>query len=89
MTTFWEVAARSVGHMFSLPFVYLQFLFIFHFGFKSRIRLLNAPVTVHCSFITFLMKQTRQRQIVVFRKGMLMYLTQLLYSTAIQVGKFD
>ena len=30
---FLEIAARSVGHMFLLSFVYLYFLFISHFGF--------------------------------------------------------
>ena len=53
MATFWEIAARSVGHMFSLSFVYLYFLFISHFDFKSGIWLLIAPVPVHCfSIIT-------------------------------------
>ena len=32
---FGKIAARSVGHMFSLSFVYLHFLLISHFGFKS------------------------------------------------------
>ena len=49
MATFWEIAARSVGHMFPLSFVYLYFLFISHFGFKSGI----ATVPVHCFSITF------------------------------------
>ena len=53
MTTFWEIAARSVGHMFSLSYVYLYFLVISHFGFKNRIWLLIAPVPVHCFSITF------------------------------------
>ena len=48
MATFWEVAARSVGHIFLLSFVYLYSLFISHFGFKSGIWLLIAPVPVHC-----------------------------------------
>ena len=51
--TFWEIAARSAGHMFSLSFVYLLFLFIYNFGFKSGIWLLIAPVPVHCFSITF------------------------------------
>ena len=53
MATFWEIAARSVGHIFPLSFVYLYFLFISHFGFKSGIWLLIAPVPVHCFSITF------------------------------------
>ena len=48
VTTFWEIAARAVGHIFSLSFVYLYFLFIFHFCFKTGIWLLIAPVPVHC-----------------------------------------
>ena len=40
--------------MFSLSFVYLLYLFISHFGFKSGIWLLIAPVPVHCFSITFL-----------------------------------
>ena len=46
-------AARSVSNLFSLYFVYLQYLFIYRFGFKSGIRLLIAPVPVHCFSITF------------------------------------
>ena len=56
VTTFWEIAAHSVGHLFLLSFVYLYFLFISHFGFKSGIRLLIAPVHVHCFSITFIRK---------------------------------
>ena len=55
---FLKIAARSVGHMFSLSFVYFYFfLFISHFACKSRIWLLIAPVPVHCfstTFITFI-----------------------------------
>ena len=54
VATFWEIAARSVGRMFPLSFVYLLFLFISHFGFKSRVWLLIAPVLVHCSSIYFI-----------------------------------
>ena len=53
MATFWEIAARSVSNLFSLYFVYLQYLFISRFGFKSGICLLIAPVPVHCFSITF------------------------------------
>ena len=52
MATFWEIAARSVSNLFSLYFVYLQYLFISRFGFKSGICLLIAPVPVHCFSIT-------------------------------------
>ena len=44
--------AHSVGHLSSLSFVYLYFLFISQFGFKSGIWLLIAPVSVHCYSIT-------------------------------------
>ena len=55
MAIFWEIAARSVGHMFSLSFVYLYFfLFIFHFCFLSGIWLLIAPVPIYCFSITFI-----------------------------------
>ena len=53
MATFWEIAACSVSNLFSLYFVYLQYLFISRFGFKSGICLLIAPVPVHCFSITF------------------------------------
>ena len=50
MTTFWEIAAHSVGHLYSF---YCVFLYIFfHFGFKSGIWLFIAPVSVHCFSIT-------------------------------------
>ena len=52
MATFWEIAARSVSNLFSLYFVYLKYLFISRFGFKSGICLLIAPVPVHCFSIT-------------------------------------
>ena len=54
MATFWEIAARSVSNLFSLYFVYLLYLFISRFGFKSGICLLIAPVPVHCFSITFI-----------------------------------
>ena len=50
--TFLEIAASLVGHVFSLSFVYLYFLFISHFGYKSGIKTLIAPVPVHCFSIT-------------------------------------
>ena len=53
MATFWEIATRSVGHLFSLSLVHLYFLFISHFCFKSGIWLSIAPVPVHCFSITF------------------------------------
>ena len=45
---FLEIAAHSVGHLFTLSFVYLLYLFISRFGFMSGIWLLIAPVPVHC-----------------------------------------
>ena len=53
VATFWEIAALSVNNLFSLYFVYLKYLFISRFGFKSGICLLIAPVPVHCFSITF------------------------------------
>ena len=53
MATFWEIAARSVSNLLSLYFVYLKYLFISRFGFKSGICLLIAPVPAHCFSITF------------------------------------
>ena len=61
MATFWEIAARSVSNLFSLYFVYLKYLFISRFGFKSGICLLIAPVPVHCFSITFLSIRSGQR----------------------------
>ena len=55
---FWEIAARSVSNLFSLYFVYLKYLFISRFGFKSGICLLIAPVPVHCFSITSMMAST-------------------------------
>ena len=55
MATFWEIATRSVGHMLSLSFVYFfYFLFISHFGLKSRIWLMIASVPDHCFSITLM-----------------------------------
>ena len=57
---FWEIAARSVGHMFSLSFVYLYLLFISNFSFHSRVWLMIAPVPVHCFSITFRMLRKKR-----------------------------
>ena len=56
MAIFWEIAAHSVGHLFSLSFVYLYYLVISRFGFMSGIWLLIAPVPVHCFSISFIEK---------------------------------
>ena len=48
-----EESKFSVNNLFSLYFVYLYYLFISRFGFKSGICLLIAPVPVHCFSITF------------------------------------
>ena len=53
VATFWEIAARSVSNLFSLYFVYVYYLLIARFSFKSGIFLLIAPVPVHCFSITF------------------------------------
>ena len=55
MATFWERAAHSADHMFSLYFDYLYFCY-FPFGLKLRVDLvwdLIPPVTGHCIFVTF------------------------------------
>ena len=62
MADFWEIAARSVSDLFSLYCVYLYFLFIFRYGFKSRICLLIAPVPVHGFSIT-LMNNARSKSV--------------------------
>ena len=49
---FEKMAVHSVGHMYSLSFVYLYFLFISDFGFKSWVWPLIAPNPVHCFSIT-------------------------------------
>ena len=48
---FWEIAAHSVDHMFSLYFDYLYF-FIFQFGFEGWIWVLIASVPGLCIFCT-------------------------------------
>ena len=53
MAAFWEVAARSFDHLFSLSFAYLLYLFISRFGFESGVWFLISPVPVHCFSITF------------------------------------
>ena len=52
MATYWEIAVRSVDYIFSLSFVYLYFLFISHFDFKTGTCLLIAQAPVHCFSIT-------------------------------------
>ena len=53
MATFREIAALSVGHLFSLSFVYMSLLLISQFGLKSGIWLLIAQVPIHCYSISF------------------------------------
>ena len=54
MAIFWERAAHSVDHMFSLYFDYLYFLGISRFGFEGGIWVLIAPVHGHCLPFTFI-----------------------------------
>ena len=49
----WEIAARSVSNLFTLFFVYLKYLFISRFGFKSGICLVIASAPGHCFSTTF------------------------------------
>ena len=44
MATFWERAAHSIDHMFSLNFDYFLILVMSRFGFEGRIWDLIAPV---------------------------------------------
>ena len=44
MATFWEIAAHSVGHMFSLYLDYIVILVISRFGFRDWIWVLIASV---------------------------------------------
>ena len=55
MATFWERAAHSVNHMFSLlcPFVALV---VSHSGFKGWNLILIVPVPGHCFPFTFEIK---------------------------------
>ena len=53
MTTFWEIAAHSVSHLFSLYLVLFVILVISHLGFEGGICHLIALVPVHCFLITF------------------------------------
>ena len=64
MATFLEIAVHSVGYMLSLAFFCLYFC-ISHFGFKSRIWLLIAPVHVHCFSITLriILKNTFKKEL--------------------------
>ena len=51
MATFWERAAHSVDHMFSLYFDFLNFV-ISRLGFEGGVWVLIAPVPVHCLLFT-------------------------------------
>ena len=70
MATFWEIAARSVSNLFSLYFVYLKYLFISRFGFKSGICLLIAPAPVHCFSITIITRSLSEPEMLL-KKGYL------------------
>ena len=53
MTTFWEIATHSVGHLFSLYCCLFVILVISHLGFERGVFHLISPVSVHCFLITF------------------------------------
>ena len=54
MANFWERAAHSVDHMFSLYFDnFLVLVLFFRFGFEGRIWVLIAPVPSRCILVTF------------------------------------
>ena len=53
MATFWERAAHSVGHMFSLYFDYFLIVVIPRFGFEGWIWVLIASVPGLCILFTF------------------------------------
>ena len=53
LATFWERAAHSVDHMFSLYFDYV-ILVISRFGFEGGIWFLIAPVLGHCILVVTL-----------------------------------
>ena len=61
VATLWEIASHLVSRFFSLYFVFFVILVISHFGFKSRIWLLIAPVPVHCVLVTFKTKQKTEQ----------------------------
>ena len=53
VATFWEIAAYSIDQLFSLYFG-LFLLSIYHFGFKSEMWLLIAPIPVYCFSSTYI-----------------------------------
>ena len=53
MATFWEIAAYSVDHMFSLYFDFFVILVISCFGFEGWSWVLIASVPDLCIFFTF------------------------------------
>ena len=59
MATFWEIAAHSVDHMFSLYFDYLYLLVISRFGFEGWRWVLIASVQdlIIAYFFTFITQQ--------------------------------
>ena len=52
MATFWERAAHSVNHMFSLLCLFVA-LVVSHFGFEGRNLVLIASVPGHCLTFTY------------------------------------
>ena len=63
LATFWERAAQSVDHMFSLYFDFFVILVISRFSFEGSIWVLIAPVPGHCLLVTFFYQTLRQRVI--------------------------
>ena len=55
MASFWDRAAHSVGHNYYVLMVFCLFviLVISRLGFENVVRVLIAPVPVHCLLATF------------------------------------
>ena len=66
MATFWEIAARSVDHVFSLCFDYFVVLIISRFGFKDWVWVLIASVPDLCILFYFSDKTMRMYEVISF-----------------------
>ena len=55
MVIFWERAAHSINHIFSLLCLFVA-LVVSHFGFESGTLILIVSVPGHCSFTFYLLQ---------------------------------
>ena len=83
MSIFWEIAAHSVDHMFSLVFCLFVILFISRFGLEGWIWVLIVQFLIFACFLLTLKVDSRH-EIILVAKCTVKSLLSLLYNIQIK-----